>query len=120
MSSSDDDIMAERMNVEPAIFRGCSSSELGLIVVLATAFWLPVSVLLAWLLSALSMAFGIAGVAIVATVMLVAGLFQRIKRGRPDGYYQQRLVIALSDMRVRRSPFIRRDGDWSIGRSTGF
>lgn len=119
MSSSEHEILAERMNAEPPIFRGCSSSELGLIVALAAAIWLPVSLLVAAVAGALSMAFGIAGIAIVATVMLTAGLFQRIKRGRPDGFYQQRLVIALSDLHLRRSPFIRRDGHWSIGRSTG-
>lgn len=108
------------MNAEPAIFRGCSSSELGLIVALAAAVWLPLSLLLAALAGALSMAFGLAGIAIVATVVLTAGLFQRIKRDRPEGFYQQRLLIALSDRGLKRSPFIRRDGHWSIGRSTGF
>ena len=107
------------MNVEPAIFRGCSSSELGLIVMLAMLVWLPLSVVVALALGALSMAFGIAGIAIVVTVIVTARLFQRIKRNRPDGYYQQRLIITLSDFGLRRSPFIRRDGDWSIGRGNG-
>jgi hypothetical protein len=30
--SSRDDILANRLNAEPAIFKGCSSSELGVIV----------------------------------------------------------------------------------------
>lgn len=115
--SDDDNVLAERMNVEPPIFRGCSSSELGIIVGLAAAVWLPLSLLMAWTLGALSMGFGIAGIAIVATVVLTSGLFQRVKRGRPHGYYQQQLVIGLSRLGLRRSPFIRRDGDWSIGRS---
>jgi len=29
---SRDEILADRLNVEPAIFKGCSSSELGIIV----------------------------------------------------------------------------------------
>jgi conjugative transfer region protein (TIGR03750 family) len=115
--SDDDNILAERMNVEPPIFRGCSSSELGMIVFAAAVVWLPVSLLVAWALGALSMGFGIAGIAIVATVVLTAGLFQRVKRGRPDGYYQQQLTVTLSRFGLRRSPFIRRDGHWSIGRS---
>lgn len=120
MSSADHEILAERMNAEPAIFRGCSSSELGLSVLLSTVFWLPVSVLLGWLVGAVSMALGIAAVAIVATVVLVAACFQHVKRGRPDGYYQQRFTILLSQARLRASPFIRRNGHWSIGRSSGF
>ena len=115
--SASNNILADRLNVEPAIFRGCSSSELGIIVTLATLVWLPLSVLLAWSLGAASMGLGLAGVAIVGTVVITASIFQRLKRGRPDGYYQQRFIIGLSSLGLRRSPFIRRDGHWSLGRN---
>ena len=112
-----DHILADRLNVEPAIFKGCSSSELGIIVAVAIIIWLPLSVLLAWMLGAPSMGLGMAGIAIVLTVVITAAVFQRVKRGRPDGYYQQQFIIALSRLGLRRSPFVRRDGSWSIGRS---
>ena len=110
-------ILADRLNVEPAIFKGCSSSELGVIVTLAIIIWLPVSVLLAWALGAPSMGLGIAGITIVLTVVITAVVFQRVKRGRPDGYYQQQFIIGLSRVRLCRSPFIRRNGSWAIGRT---
>ena len=115
--SGRDDILANRLNAEPAIFKGCSSSELGMIVGVAALIWLPVSLLLAGLMGAVTMGFGIAGVGVVATVIVTAGLFQRLKRGRPEGYYQQRIAIRLDDIGLRRSPFIRRSGAWDIGRS---
>ena len=111
------DILADRLNAEPAIFKGCSSSELGVIVGVAALVWLPVSLILAGLAGAVTMGFGIAGVGIVATVLVIASLFQRLKRNRPDGYYQQRIVIWLDDRGVRRSPFVRRSGAWDIGRT---
>lgn len=111
------DILADRLNAEPAIFKGCSSSELGVIVGVAALVWLPVSLILAWLAGAVTMGFGIAGVGIVATVLLMASLFQRLKRNRPDGYYQQQIVLWLDDRRLKRSPFVRRSGAWDIGRS---
>lgn len=111
------DILADRLNAEPAIFKGCSSSELGVIVGVAALVWLPVSLILAWLAGAVTMGFGIAGVGIVATVLLMASLFQRLKRNRPDGYYQQRIVLWLDDQGLRRSPFVRRSGAWDIGRT---
>lgn len=111
------DILADRLNVEPAIFRGCSSSELGVIVGVAALIWLPVSLLLAWLMGAVTMGFGIAGVGVVATVIVTASLFQRLKRGRPDGYYQQQIMIWLDDHGLRRSSFVRRSGAWYIGRT---
>lgn len=110
-------VLADRLNAEPAIFRGCSSSELGTIVVAATLAWLPVSVLVAWMLGAPSMGLGLASVAIVLTVIVTASVLQRLKRGRPDAYYRQRVQLWLAVRGVRRSPFIRRNGHWSIGRT---
>ena len=112
-----DDILADRLNVEPAIFKGCSSSELGIIVCVAALVWLPVSLLLTGMMGAVTMGFGMAGVGVVGTVIVMAGLFQRLKRGRPDGYYQQHAIIWLADHGLRRSPFIRRSGAWDIGRT---
>ena len=111
------DILADRLNVEPAIFKGCSTSELGVIVGVGALIWLPVSLLLAWLMGAITMGFGIAGVGVVSTVIVMSSLFQRLKRGRPDGYYQQQMMVWLDERGLRRSPFLRRSGAWDIGRS---
>ena len=115
--SNDHETLADRLNAEPAIFKGCSSSELGMIVGLAIVVWLPLSLLLAWLLGAITMGFGIAGVGVVATVVVMATLFQRIKRGRPEGYYQQWLRIRLHTMGLYRTPWVLRSGSWNIGRT---
>ena len=111
------DILADRLNAEPAIFKGCSSSELGVIVGVAALVWLPISLILAGLAGAVTMGFGIAGVGILATVLLMASLFQRLKRNRPDGYYQQRLLLWLDERGLRRAQFVRRSGAWNIGRT---
>ena len=63
-----EDILADRLNAEPAIFKGCSSSELGVIVGVAALVWLPVSLLLAGLMGAVTMGFGLTGVGVVGTV----------------------------------------------------
>lgn len=115
--SSEREILAGRMNAEPAIFKGCSSSELGLIVGVAIVIWLPLSLLLAWMLGAITMGFGLAGVGVVATVVVMATLFQRIKRGRPDGYYQHWLRIRLQATGLYRTPWVLRSGCWDIGRT---
>ena len=111
-----DDILADRLNVEPVIFKGCSSSELGVLVGVAALVWLPVSLLAAGLIGADTMGFGLAGIGVVGTVIVMARVFQRLKRGRPDGYYQQQVSIWISDHGLRHSPFIRRSGAWDIGR----
>jgi conjugative transfer region protein (TIGR03750 family) len=111
------EVLADRLNAEPVIFKGCSSTELGLIVGLAAAVWLPLSLLVAGGLGAVTMGFGLAGIGIVATVLLVASLFQGLKRNRPDGYYQQRVMIWLHTRGLRRAPFVLRSGAWDIGRT---
>lgn len=110
-------LLATRLDTEPVIFRGCSSSELGMIVGIAAAVWLPVSFLLAGLFGAFTMGAGIAMVGVLATAFVMATVFQRLKRGRPDGYYQQRLRLRIEDLGLRRSGFIRRGGAWDIGRT---
>ena len=114
---SSDRLLAERLNAEPAIFRGCSSSELGVIVAVAVTVWLPLGAIIAWLLDAPSMGLGVAGAATVASVVIGASILQRLKRGRPEAYYRHRFALRLSELGLVRSPFITRQGDWVLGRS---
>jgi conjugative transfer region protein (TIGR03750 family) len=74
--------LADRLNLEPVIFRGSSSSELMLILILATVFWLPVALLVAFLFDVGPMGLGAAGLCILATVVIGSTSFQRIKRDR--------------------------------------
>ncbi len=115
--SGSHEVLADRLNAEPAIFRGCSSSELGMMVGIAIVVWLPLGFLLAWLLSAATMGFGIAGVGVVGSVVILATLFQRIKRNRPEGYYQQWLRMRLHALGLGRAPWVLRSGTWDTGRT---
>lgn len=114
--STRNDILPERLNAEPAIFKGCSTSELGMIVLVAILVWLPGSLVFAGALGVVKMGFGLAGIGVVGTVIGVATGFQRLKRNRPDGYYQQRFVLWLQAKGLRRSPLLQRSGIWDLGR----
>ncbi|MYB88620.1 MAG: TIGR03750 family conjugal transfer protein [Proteobacteria bacterium] len=103
--SGDHELRAERLNCEPLVFKGCSSFELAIIAGMSALAWLPASLVLCALAGAITMGFGIAAIGVVASVVVLAGLFQRIKRGRPDGYYQQRFLIALDARGLYRSGF---------------
>lgn len=108
--------LADRLNTEPLIFRGCSSSELGVICFGAALFWFPVGLIMAALAGAVMMGLGVAALAVIATIVVVASLFQRLKRGRPDGYYQQMIITHLHDRGWYRSRLVRRSGTWDLGR----
>lgn len=109
--------LADRLNQEPVIFRGSTNSELGMILLCAVAFWLPVSLLIAALLGAVMMGLGISALGVLATVFIGSTLFQRIKRGRPDHYYQQKLLIYLQKTGLRLSSLVLRGGYWDLGRT---
>ena len=114
-----EELRAERLNCEPVVFKGCSSFELAVIAGVSALAWLPASLVVCALMGAVTMGFGLAAIAVVASVVVFAGLFQRIKRGRPDGYYRQRFLLALDARGLYRTGFVRRAGAWDIGRSAG-
>jgi len=112
--------LADRLNQEPVIFRGSTNSELGMILICAVGFWLPVSLIIAALLGAVMMGLGISALGVLATVFLGSTFFQRIKRGRPDFYYQQKLIIFLNKTGLKKSSLILRGGHWDLGRTHSF
>ena len=109
--------LPERLNAEPAVFKGCSTSELAAFAGTAALVWLPVSILFSWWIGALTMGFGIAGVGMVGTVVVLAGVFQRLKRNRPDGYYEMRARIWLAEHRLLKSALVIRSQWWTLGRT---
>ena len=117
MNEALEERVADRMNEEPSIFKGCSTTELLAIVVAAAAFWLPVCLIVGFVFGAITMGLGATGVCVVGTVVLGAGFFQKLKAGRPDGYYQQRLRILLAEKKLVISPFVLRSGAWDLGRN---
>ena len=109
--------LADRLNQEPVIFRGSTNSELGLILLCAVIFWVPVGLILGALMGAVVMGLGIATLGVLVTIFIGATVFQRIKRGRPDNYYQHRMFILLYKFGVRKSSLILKAGSWDLGRT---
>ena len=107
---------ADRLNGEPPIFRGCSSSELVALAVASVVVWVPLGLLLGFLVGAPTLGVGFSGIAIIGSVFVSAGVLQRLKRGRPDRDYWHRLLLGLEALGLRRSGFIRREGLWDLGR----
>ena len=109
--------LADRLNEEPVIFRGSTNSELGLIMTFAVIFWVPCAILLGVLFGAVVLSLGISSLAILATVWFGTSIFQSIKRGKPNNYYQHRVIIGLDRLQLRKSNLIIRGGMWDLGRT---
>lgn len=112
-------LKTDRLNGEPPIFRGCSSSELVAIAGLSVVVWIPLGLLGGLLVGAPTLGVGVSGMAIIASIVGTASLLQRLKRGRPDSDYWHRLLLHLETLGLRRSGFIQREGVWDLGRSRG-
>lgn len=112
-----DHVLGARMNAEPPILKGCSSSELLMVAGVATLIWLPIGLLAAFFLGPVTIA--LAGGLVVGTIYIGAGVFQRIKRGRPDGYYQHWIDGRLHRLGLRRSSFVVPEkGRLALGRTS--
>ncbi|MAV30906.1 MAG: TIGR03750 family conjugal transfer protein [Cycloclasticus sp.] len=115
-SQQDNELLPVRLNAEPSIFRGCSLSELMLLVTVGGIALVPGSVIVCGLFGYLMMGVGIGLLLVIVWVVIGATVLQKLKRGRPLGYYQLRLRLWLEDLHLLRSSFIRQSRVWDVGR----
>jgi conjugative transfer region protein (TIGR03750 family) len=89
--------LAERLNTEPPVSRGCSVVEILAILGGAVGLWLPLGGVIGGWQRAFQL--GLAGgvVAIVLTMAIAPSVLQRMKRDRPHGYYQHWFAVRLQD-----------------------
>jgi conjugative transfer region protein (TIGR03750 family) len=113
----DSDVLADRVDIEPPIFKGCSSSELLAMLVVAILVWIPLSLLLAFAIGKVAFALAILAVGVIGSVVMGATCFQRIKRNRPDHYYVHGAMRLLHASRLHTFPLVWRSGFWDIDRS---
>lgn len=114
---SQDDLLAARLNHEPVVLLGYTDSEFAFAVKAACIIAFPVTL-------CVGLAFGkglpgLAGGFLLALALVVVGgkVLKRLKRGKPDYYYQTRLKLALHRYGLGHSGLIRYRGAMSIGRT---
>jgi len=109
--------LADRLNQEPVIFRGSTNSELGVILLCAVSFWVPMGLIIGAFMGAIVMGLGLSTLGVLLTIFFGSTFFQGIKRGRPDNYYQHLMMIKLNRLGLRKSTLILKSGAWGLGRS---
>ena len=116
INDTEDALLADRVDTEPPIFRGCASSELLAMLVASILVWLPLSVLVALAIGRVTLFLGLLAVGVLGTMYFGAGAFHRLKRNRPDHYYVHAFKRFLHDRGLRTARFIWRSGPWDISR----
>ena len=105
-----------RLNAEPPIFRGCSLTELTILILSGGVCLVPLSLIVSGLFGYWAMGVGVGVLLVIVWVVVGAMLLQRLKRGRPQGFYQLRLLLWLEDIGLVRTAYIRKSRVWDIGR----
>lgn len=118
MMPQDIDILASRLNFDVIAFRGNTRQEMifiGLISWISTAIIL--GILAKWLIGLFMLGIGLSFPVSIAVGWCLATIMQKFKAGKPKGYVKQKLLLFLEKQGIKKSPFIRYTGKWSIYRS---
>ena len=107
----------DRVNVEPAILLGLSSTEAVWTIVAAFSDWVPIGVLIGLLTRSMAIGVLFSSVTPLATVYIAAQKMAVVKRDRPDLYYLHLFRQTLARTGLRRSRFVIHFGGWDLGRS---
>lgn len=109
--------LPDRVNAEPAIIRGLSSTESLWAIGLAFLLWLPVAGVVGLAVRNVPIAVLIIVAGPLATVWLASGQMAKLKRNRPDHYYIHLALHWAASMHLVRARFITHTGAWDIGRT---
>jgi conjugative transfer region protein (TIGR03750 family) len=107
----------DRVNVEPAILLGLSSTEAVWTIVAAFSVWVPIGVVIGLLTRSMAIGVLFSSVTPLITVYIAAQKMAAVKRDRPDLYYLHLFRQTLARTGLRRSRFVIHFGGWDLGRS---
>lgn len=110
-------LLAERLNQEPVVFWGYTNSELSLAIKVACAIGFTTCLTLGLVIGK---GVSLLGGGLLLTLGLVAlggKQLQRLKRGKPDFYYQTRLRLTLHRLGLTDSGFFSHQGYLHLGRN---
>lgn len=115
--SDDETPLVDRVNNEPPILKGLSSTESLWAIGLAFGLWVPLGTLVGFLSTSVAVGVLVTGCGALGTVWLAAGQMQILKRDRPDHYYIHLVHRWCARSHVARARFITHVGRWDMGRS---
>lgn len=110
-------MILNHINHKMPIYKDCTLFEL----LVASVAWLVIAGSLLSLLTWLFFGYALIGLtlsifSLVHAVRFLLGRLQKIKYGKPYGYYQQLFLKKLHEIGVVASPRIVRLGKWSVRR----
>lgn len=110
------DYIPSLLNEEPVAFLAMTHSELKLAAGVLFAIWLPIFLLVGFLLGKTLLGVPVAGGAVLGSMWIAGKRLKVIKRGKPKQYHMLALSAWLQDRGLAPKSFIRVSGVWDIQR----
>lgn len=104
------DVLASNVNEEVAVFRGSSAGELMWMALLCTLTITPIMTIMGLFIGKGMLFFSVSLVVVFIALFVLATLMQQIRRGRPEGYFEHRVMFLRAALGWGRCPFIRHHG----------
>lgn len=117
MHDDREQLLAERLNTEPLVMLGYTDSELVLAIKIACALGFPFGLAVGFSIGKPLPGLGTGFLLTMALVALGGKALQRLKRNRPDYYYQTRLKLFLSRYGLAQCGLFRHRGAMGLGRT---
>ncbi len=109
-------VVATNVNEEAVILRGCTTSELIGASIVCTSVILPVFLIVGAVISKMMICMAVGFAANFGAIFGTATLMQKMKRGRPDGYFNHWMLLIGKKAGMVKAPFVIHDGQMSIFR----
>ncbi len=117
MNNNTQDILASRLNFDVIAFRGNTRREMMVIGFISLLFTVLILGTLTKLLFGMFLVgLGLSFPAAIPIGWAFATIMQKLKDGKPKGYVKQRFILWMDKEGIKKSPFIRYSGKWSIRR----
>ena len=117
MQEENELLLAERLNMEPVVMLGYTDSELLFAIKLACTLSFPFGLTVGFAIGKPLPGFGTGFLLMFALVTLGGKILQRLKRGKPDYFYQMRLKLFLSRYGLGHCGLFRCRGHMGLGRT---
>lgn len=108
--------MTDRVNVQPPIMNGMTAGEAKVVGLLALVVNLIVGGIAAFATGIWQVLLGFAVIGTLAVVWRVSIWLASAKRGRPDGFYVQRIRLWAARQGFGGGHYISHDSAWDLGR----
>jgi conjugative transfer region protein (TIGR03750 family) len=112
--------VTDRVNVEPAIIRGMTVTEAKLIFLVTFPLCILLGVVLLMITGFWQFILMLSIIGPLVSLWVASGYLQKIKRGRPDGYYTQAIHLWMAKRGLATNQFLSHNGQWDLGRSMDF